>query len=207
MLDIPTQYCESLSGHFLSQPLNAISNVTFLIAAFVAYQYLRQQPATRLYILPILLGVIGIGSAWWHTTNSHVGDILDTFSIGLFVSIVAILLLTQITRSKIVATIYFTLLLASVIITERFPILNDSLPYVILLGGFVIAGIIYIKKFPSAKVIFVSASFTFLTAIIFRSTDILLCPLIPLGTHFLWHVLVAGLGYQIILMLAHAKSK
>ena len=130
----------------MSQPLNAISNVTFLIAAFLAYQYLRQQPATRLYILPILLGVIGIGSAWWHTTNSHVGDILDTFSIGLFVSIVAILLLTQITRSKIVATIYFTLLLASVIITERFPILNDSLPYVILLGGFVIAGIIYIKK-------------------------------------------------------------
>ncbi len=207
MLDIPTKYCESLIGYFFPQPLNIISNVAFLIAAFLAYRYLRNHRVSRLYILPILLGIIGIGSAWWHITNSRLGDILDTFSIVLFASVAVLLLLTEIAKSKVVTALSFILLLSLVLITERFAAWNGSLPYVVLLIGFVIIGVIYIKKIPSAKSVFLSAILIFLIAIVFRSVDIILCPCIPFGTHFLWHVLLAGLGYQIILMLANAKNK
>lgn len=206
MLDIPTQYCESLVGSFLSQPFNVISNVAFLIAAFLAYRYLRNHRITGLFILPILLGVIGISSAWWHISNSNLGDILDSFSIVLFASVAAILLLTQITKSKVAIALSFVILLSSTLITERVTEWNGSLPYIVLLVGFLIGGIVYIKKFPSAKVIFLSAFLTFSIAIVLRSLDILLCPFVPFGTHFFWHILVAGLGSQIILMLTHSKK-
>ncbi|MDP9249385.1 MAG: ceramidase, partial [bacterium] len=206
MLDIPTQYCESLIGNILSQPLNAISNVAYFVAAFIAYRYLRQQKATKLFILPALLGVIGIGSAWWHIANSYVGDMLDTYSIALFASVVTIIFLTKITKSKVVVTAFFVVLLFLVFLAETLAVWNGSLPYVVLLGGFLITGIFYKKKFPSTKLIFLSASLTFLAAITVRSVDIILCPYIPTGTHFLWHILVATLGYQIILLIAHAKQ-
>ncbi|KKU75860.1 MAG: hypothetical protein UY01_C0002G0003 [Candidatus Nomurabacteria bacterium GW2011_GWB1_47_6] len=206
MLDIPTQYCEHIMGHFLSQPLNAISNIAYFLAAFLSYIYLRQHTAPKLYVLPILLGVVGIGSMWWHITNSSIGDILDTYSIALFASVTTLLFLTKITKSKIIAAVSFAALLSFVLMAERFVALNGSLPYVVLLGGFLIAGKIYVKKFPSVKVVFISTSLTFLIAITLRSLDIFLCPILPFGTHFIWHILIAVFGYQIVLMLAHSDS-
>ena len=206
MLDIPTQYCESLIGYFLSQPLNVISNVAFLITAFIAYRYLRNRDIKKLYVLTILLGVVGLSSVLWHMTNSHVGDILDTYSIVLFASVAAILLLTKITKSKITTIISFVILLYLAFISERFTLWNGSFPYVVLLIGFLIAGRIYIKRFPTAKAVFIYAFLTFLIAIVLRSLDILICPFVSSGTHFLWHILVALFGYQIILMLAHSDS-
>ena len=98
-MDIPTEYCELFSEYFLSQPLNAISNVAFLIAAWFAYRYLRDRGFKKLYILPTLLTLVGISSAWWHITDSYIGDILDTFSIVALASAVVIFLLARIAMS------------------------------------------------------------------------------------------------------------
>ena len=211
-MDIPTEYCETLTGYVLSQPLNAISNVAFLIAAWFAYKCLQDRGAKRLYVLPILLAFVGISSAWWHITDSHLGDILDTFSIVVFASVAVIILLTRISKSKPAIALSFVALLSLVFTTERSTALNGSLPYVVLLVGLAIAGSIYIRKFPEAKVWLYSSLVTFFVAIVVRSTDIFLCPSIPFGTHFLWHILVAALGYQLIRLLGfngvnhHLKS-
>jgi hypothetical protein len=34
-----------------------------------------------------------------------------------------------------------------------------------------------------------AASIVLLVSVFFRTTDILICPALPIGTHFLWHLL------------------
>jgi len=204
-MDMPTEYCESLVGYFLSQPLNVISSTAFLVTAFMSYRYLQKRNLSKLYILPILLGIIGLSSAWWHINNSPIGDILDTFSIVVFASVVAIFLLKRITNSKKQAGLYFAVLLVVGLLAERLEILNASLPYLVLLVGFIIFGMVYVKKFQRARTIFYFALGTFSLAILLRCVDIVLCPTLPQGTHFLWHILVALLGYQLITMLSHSN--
>ena len=157
ILDIPTQYCESQIEGFLSQPLNTFSNVAFLIAAFLANGKIRNLDVRRHYILPVLLAFVGVCSAWWHITNSQLGNTLDTLSIFIFASIATIQLLSKIATSNVVTVVVFILLLALILITERIAAWNGSLPYVVLLVSFGIGGFIYLKKFALEKGIFISA--------------------------------------------------
>ncbi|MGH7928076.1 MAG: hypothetical protein ACREQV_09795, partial [Candidatus Binatia bacterium] len=91
-------------------------------------------------------------------------------------------------------------LLVITLLAEQLPYLNGSLPYLVLLIGFIIGGVFYAKKFPDSRPLIITAAFTFGLTITFRSIDILVCPTVSFGTHFLWHILVATFGYQLILL-------
>lgn len=199
MLDTPTMYCERLlnSGIF-TEPFNIFSNLAFIIAAFFAYRELRGQKDPLTFILPILLGCVGIGSTWWHAAHLPSGDILDTGSILVFASVMAIVLLYKLTGSKRTAAIIFVLLLLITLVSEKLNYLNGSLPYLILLVSFGAFGFFYVRKFPRSRDLVIAAFFVFLIAIVFRSIDLITCSIIPMGTHFLWHLFVAIFGYQLI---------
>lgn len=200
MLDIPTEYCEQLS-HASVEPINAVTNIAFLFFALLAFYKLRDEKGILKFILPLLLVLIGIGSAWWHTGHSVGGDIADSLSILVFASVTSILLLRKLFASKAKVALVFISLFGTALIAEHIPYLNGSLPYIVLLLGLASAGMFYIRKFPASKNLVVASLLTFGLAIIFRSLDMALCSQLPIGTHFLWHVLVALLGYELILLV------
>ncbi len=202
MFDVPTQYCERIVGQLSFEPINIISSVAYLVVAVIAYWYLRKRGHTS-PVLPVLLGLIGLGSMWWHITASPLGDIADTLSIAVFASVAAFMLLQAILRSKLAIGGAFLFLLAAILFTESSDVLNGSLPYIVLLAGFVVAGTFYAQKFPSSKFLVVSAVLTFLSAILFRSIDLSVCSYLPIGTHFLWHILVAAFGLQLLMLLSN----
>lgn len=184
------------------EPINTISNLAFVMAGAVAFYILRKQRGLLKFTLPLLLILIGLGSGWWHASHTHYGYIADTFSILIFASVVGVLFLKKIFESWTTVVLAFVALLSTALLTEQLPYLNGSLPYVVLLLGFVIGGVFCAKKFPESRALLITTTFTFALAILFRSTDMLVCSAIAVGTHFMWHFLVAIFGYQLIMLVA-----
>ena len=199
MLDTPTKYCEQLL-HMSIEPINAVTNITFILFALLAFNKLRKEPGILKFIFPSLLALIGVGSAWWHMGHTIGGDIADTLSILLFASTASMILLYKLFETKTKVALAFVPLLILTLAVEQLPHLNGSLSYVVLLGGIIAFGFLFVKKFPDSKILTIASVSTFVLAILFRSLDMELCSKIRIGTHFLWHVLVALLGYQLILL-------
>ena len=200
MFDIPTQYCEQLL-QIGWEPINTISNIAFIFAGIFAFYYFSNEKSVFTFILPILLILVGVGSSWWHISHTHYGDIADTFFILIFASVVSVLFFRKLLDSWTKVLLSFFVLLGITFFTEQLDCLNGSLPYVVLFVALIIGSIFYAKKFSSLKPLLITTITTFGIAIIFRSIDVLVCPSISFGTHFLWHILVAVLGYQLILLV------
>lgn len=199
MLDTPTKYCEQIL-HTSIEPINAITNLAFVLLATLAFYKLRNKKGILRFILPFLLLCIGAGSTWWHMGHSAWGDVADTLSIIVFASTVSALLLYQLLGSTTKVAVAFVPLLLLTLVAEQQPYLNGSLPYIVLLVGLMVAGAFYVKKFPASRNLVVASVATFALAIVFRTLDMELCSHLAAGTHFLWHIFVALLGYQLILL-------
>jgi hypothetical protein len=46
-----------------------------------------------------------------------------------------------------------------------------------------------------------------MAAAVCRSIDLLVCAVIPFGTHFLWHILLAAAAYMGIVLLLRFRTK
>jgi len=64
-------YCERVDAAFWSEPINAITNVTFLIAAIWVWR--RPELTVMGRVLTIILELIGIGSFLFHIGFECVG--------------------------------------------------------------------------------------------------------------------------------------
>ncbi|MBM3206864.1 MAG: hypothetical protein FJZ43_04570 [Candidatus Staskawiczbacteria bacterium] len=201
MFDIPTEYCEQLL-QIGWEPINTISNLAFVIAGIFAFYKLKNEKGVLKFVLPTLLILVGVGSSLWHFSHTHLGDIADTFFILIFASVVSLLFFRKLLHSWTAILLSFFALLGITLFAEQLDYLNGSLPYVVLLIALIVGGIFYGKKFGDSKTLLLTTVAIFGLAIIFRSIDILICPSISFGTHFLWHILVAVLGYQLILLVA-----
>ena len=85
-------YCERTGPEFWSEPLNAVTNLAFIFAAFlVARMILRAGPERRrdgaLWGLTGLICVIGIGSGLFHTFATRWALLADIIPIALFILI------------------------------------------------------------------------------------------------------------------------
>src|SRR3989344_3769333 len=202
MFDFPTTYCELLSHLATPEPLNVISNLAFFVAAWLVWRTLQPRSLPE-RVLPVLLGIVGVASAWWHLFHTSAGDTADTLSVAIFAIAAAAVFLYNIIPSRSLVSIAVALLAALALGAERLHWLNGSIPYIVLLLAFGVGGIAYVKKFPKKRRLVMIAFATFALAIVCRSIDLASCPFILFGTHFLWHVLVAAFGYQLILLATH----
>src|SRR5215813_10557370 len=116
-------YCERTSPAFWAEPLNAASNVAFLIAAALALVLWRSQerkdPATAALIA--VTAVIGLGSFTFHTLATKGAVLLDVIPIGLFVYGYLLLALRRFLQLSLVAA--FTTLAAFIVATRALPLI------------------------------------------------------------------------------------
>ena len=83
-------YCERTDASFWSEPINALTNLAFLIAAGMLWSRAQSQGAARL--LAVLIGLIGVGSFLFHTFGNRLTGLLDVFFIAAFIAAFAYLL-------------------------------------------------------------------------------------------------------------------
>src|SRR5918994_719725 len=87
MMEIMDVYCERVGPGLLAEPLNAVSNVSFLLAAWAAWVLASRTGALSagVRVLIALAASVGIGSILWHTYPTSLMLILDIVPILIFI--------------------------------------------------------------------------------------------------------------------------
>ncbi len=194
-------YCERTTAAFDAEPLNAITNLAFILAATAAWRIANRNDAgTYDRILILIVAVIGIGSFLFHTFATAWAGIADVAPITLFMLLYLWLALRRFAGFGIVgAAIGLVTFVAAGALLGTVP--QDLLPgatYLPALGAMVIVGLMLRKRDPVTSQRLIVTGAVFATSYFFRSIDRSVCGLAPFGTHFLWHLLNATVLYLLI---------
>jgi hypothetical protein len=218
-------YCErGQDPSFWAEPLNALTNVAFIIAAMVATRdYLAAAPERRTPAAALLVAltyVIGIGSFLFHVYATRWASLADQIPIALFMlAYFGFLLRRFLGLHWIIVLIglgafFATIRYAGTIqcnYGELLPItarsgarcLNGTASYIpAFLALAASAALLAVLRHPAWHLLAL-ASGVFLASMTFRTLDIELCELTRFGghlagSHFMWHVLNALTLYLLL---------
>jgi hypothetical protein len=189
-------YCERLGPGLWAEPLNAVSNLAFLLAAGLGFSVLRRSGRADPPVLALiaLVAVIGVGSLLFHVFANGWSVIADVAPITVFIYGYLTLALRRFFGFRWPATIgllalFFALSLA--IGPTLSPLLGGSAAYVPPLAAMAATATALALLGHPAAILLLSASGVFLVSLTLRTLDGPLCPAWPIGTHFLWHLLNA----------------
>ena len=120
-------YCERLDSSFWAEPINAISNLSFIVAGFFLWR-LRSPHFTLMAVLVIL---IGLGSFSFHTVANHLTGLLDVLAIALYLVAFAFLIPKQWSRNSLLIHLGSVLMLIVSIVLAQLLIsyLKPALPW------------------------------------------------------------------------------
>jgi hypothetical protein len=162
-------YCERLEPGLWGEPANALSNISFLLAAIALWRILKHLLATR-----------------W-------AALLDTLLILVFCCAFLFAFLRQAAKQTLSTALAVSVGFA--LLSFGFPflfpreMLNGSLGYVAyLIALLTMTGYLASRGAPAART-FGVAVILFCISLTLRTVDLDLCPRFPLGTHFVWHLL------------------
>ncbi len=197
MIDL---YCERLGPGLLAEPINALSNGAFLVAAWWLLRLARHQgrigdgraPGAMdpgLLGLATLALAIGVGSTLFHTFATGWALAADVIPILLFQLLVLLLYLRRRTGVAPAAAAGLCLaFLLACLAGRSFPtLLNGSLAYAPTL--LVLALLAWHQRRQGEPASLLRATALFALSLSLRSLDHALCPLWPTGTHLFWHLL------------------
>jgi len=203
-------YCERIDPGFWAEPVNAISNIAFLLAAWWAWRRaVRLQAVDGAAVtLVILTALVGVGSFLFHTFATLWAGIADVLPIGLFCLAYLGIALARFFRFSILTAVFGVLSAVGLLIGiaglmpsgepgEAAP-LNGSLQYAPALIAMALMAVMLAAVGHAAWRSVAAATAVFTLSLALRSIDLLLCAQIPLGTHFLWHLL-NGLVFALLL--------
>lgn len=202
-------YCERTDPSFWSEPVNAVTNAAFLIAAFVMFLRVRGQGLPIALSLVAILAAIGVGSFLFHTFATPWAAMADTLPIALFILLYLFAANLHFWGWPLWGAILGTLAFfpyAAVAVP-----LFQSLPFFVISAGYwpvpLLIGVYGVllrrRALETARGLLVGAAILALS-LVMRSLDEPLCAAIPVGTHFWWHVLNAiMLGWMIEVYRRH----
>ena len=201
-------YCERIGAGFWAEPVNALTNAAFVIAALLLLRLLRQQRqrlSWDVYFLLLLIAGVGLGSFLWHTLATPWSALADKLPIFAFMFVYLQSYLARVLGlSRLGASVWLALfLLLNVAVMMWLPaeLLNGSVMYLpALLALLLITFVSVLRRLGGAKIMLAVAGL-FCVSVTFRSIDQLVCETFPLGTHFVWHLLNAMMLYWLMLVL------
>ena len=204
-------YCDRIDASFWSEPLNAVTNVVFLMAAIWVLR--REELNNKARALAFLLGMIGIASFLFHSVATAWAGALDVLFILLF-TLLYIFVATEdflglSRRSALVVTLgYFPLSVVVELLTLPLSFLGSTRIYIPILVLITLYSLILYKKFPYLSRGLAMGALLLTISMFARSVDLPLCETIPTGTHFLWHVINAiMLAWMIEVYRRHIISR
>jgi hypothetical protein len=189
-------YCERLDFTFWAEPLNAMTNLAFLIAAFVMWRRVKGQGMPLAVALTVILAIIGIGSFLFHTFATHWASTADVLPILVFILVYVYIANFAYWGFGVWAAIGLTGLFipyaaATVPIFNGLGFLGSSAGYAPVPLLIYAYGILLRKRLPEvAKGLIIGATIL-VVSLAFRTIDEPICSDLPMGTHFIWHILNA----------------
>ena len=200
-------YCERLDIGIWAEPINAVTNVAFILASI--FMWLRCKNLVEGRILSFLLFSIGCGSFLFHTFAQTWAAILDVAAILIFIlTYIFIANRSFLAWSKMVSLIGvilffpYQLLLANILSNIQF--FGSSVQYIpIAILIFIYSGLLRKTEPNLSRGLLIGATILCLS-IVFRIIDEPLCSILSVGTHFVWHILNAiMLSWMIEILRRH----
>ncbi len=200
-------YCERTGPEFWSEPLNALSNAAFLVAAAAAWRLLRRAPRPDPAAAGLvgLVAVIGLGSFLFHTVATRWAAVADVVPIALFILLYLIAALRRVLSlgGAAAAAVAIAFQVGAMAVPALWRVvlagapdpLNGSAGYLpALLALLVVGGLGAWRRHPGGPLL-LAATAVFTVSLGLRSVDLAACGTIPAGTHAVWHLLNAGVLY------------
>jgi hypothetical protein len=194
-------YCERTGPDYWAEPVNAVTNLAFILAAVVMWRRSADVPSAR--ALCAVLFVIGVGSYLFHTHAQVWAGLADVAPIGGFI----LLYLFAIHRdavglknwSALGATALFLPYAAMMVPVFRLvPGLGGSAAYAPVPLLILIYAAFLRRSVPALARGLALGAGILIVSLSFRTLDAPLCAQWSVGTHFMWHLLNAlMLGWMI----------
>lgn len=196
-------YCERLSPSYWAEPVNAVTNAAFLVAALLMWRRVQGAGGPMARLLVALLAIIGVGSYLFHTHAQVWAAVMDTTPILLFILVYIFAVNRDICGLSPLwaagATALFVPYLAlTVPVFQRVLSLGGSAAYgpvpmlILIYAGFLR------NRNPQVSRGLTVGAVILIVSITFRALDEPLCESFAMGTHFMWHILNAiMLGWMI----------
>lgn len=205
-------YCERTTDAFWAEPVNALTNVAFLAAALWAMTLARRSDQADLGVV-VLAGFtacVGIGSFLFHTVATRWAALADVVPIGLFIAVAVHLGLMRLAGfSAVPAAVATTafLMLSPLLARITEPALGSSAPYgaaALAMPALAIAGW---RRGCRGSGSILAAGAVFALSLALRMADGPSCALLPVGTHFGWHLLNGSVLALVMAGLATAARR
>ncbi|MEW2917582.1 ceramidase domain-containing protein [Ruegeria sp. ANG10] len=202
-------YCERLSPAYWAEPINAVTNAAFLIAAFVMWRRVRGRGMPLAMALVVILATIGVGSFLFHTHAQTWAAMADVVPILLYILVYIFAINRDVWRFRpMIAAVLMALFIPYAALTvplfQLVPGLGGSaayapVPLLILIYAFLLRN--RVQDIAQGLAI---GAVILIVSIAFRALDDPICAQVPLGTHFMWHILNAVmLGWMIEVYRRH----
>jgi hypothetical protein len=204
-------YCERTDPSYWAEPVNAVTNAAFLIAAWIMWRRVRGQGLPLATAMVVILAAIGVGSYLFHTYAQAWAAMADMLPIVLFI----LLYVFAATRDFLgmgtwislgVAVLFVPYAAAMTMLFELLPFFEVSsfywpVPVLIIVYALLLA----FRQPATARGLAIGAV-TLIVSLVFRSVDETVCAAIPVGTHFMWHILNGiMLGWMIEVYRRHMR--
>lgn len=209
-------YCERTDFGFWAEPVNAVTNLGYLIVALWYLRAMRGVPLGR--TLALLLLAIAVGSFLFHTLATGWAGLADSLPIALFVLVFIYSVnrhvldwSRRISALGVLAFVPFAAAVAALI--RDVPFFEVSSVYwavPVAMWGY--AAVFRHRRGPIWPALTLAGAVLTLSISV-RSVDLAMCPAVPVGTHFLWHLLNAAMfvivlgGYRAQMLAAPAVQR
>ncbi|PRY23608.1 ceramidase [Aliiruegeria haliotis] len=205
-------YCERTDFTYWSEPVNAVTNLAFVIAAWIMWRRVRGQQMPLAEALCAVLAAIGVGSWLFHTHATVWAAIADVAPIGIYI----LLYIFAANRDfwglrlpwALLATagfIPFAAITGPVFASAPFFEVSAAYwPVPLLIALYAIA--LRERAPETARGLAIGAGIL-VVSLSFRTVDETVCGSFPLGTHFMWHILNGiMLGWMIEVYRRHVVA-
>jgi hypothetical protein len=212
-------YCERLGPQFWAEPVNAATNLAFLIGALIAWRIAvatgrSHDPAVR--ALVAVEATIGVGSFLFHTVATAWSSMADGIPILIFILLylhyATVRFLELPVWAGLGAAALFLPVAGAIGWTIKAVIgpINGSSSYgavLVVIVGYG-AALLWSGRGAAGRGLLIGAGMLF-ASIVMRTLDDqtgAVCAAFPLGTHFAWHLINgAMLAWMIVVMIRHGR--
>ncbi|MFN4061813.1 MAG: ceramidase domain-containing protein [Paracoccus hibiscisoli] len=189
-------YCERTGPDYWSEPINALTNLAFLLAAVLIWRRLQGPGMAMGRLMAGVLFVIGIGSWLFHTHANPLTSLMDVVPIVAFI----LLYVFAATRdyfgarpwvAAVVTAGFIPYAALTVPLFQQVPGLGSSASYApvpLLIGVY---ALLLRRRLPQVARGLATGAGLLIVSLTFRTLDQASCAVLPIGTHFMWHILNA----------------
>ncbi|MBW7921118.1 MAG: ceramidase domain-containing protein [Rubellimicrobium sp.] len=196
-------YCERIGPGIWAEPLNAVTNLAFVVAAAILWRRLKGPGLATGLVMAALLAVIGAGSFLFHTYANRLTELADVLPIVGFILLYLFaasrdFLGLRPWRAVLVTAGFVPYAAVTVPLAALIPGIGSSAGYAPVPVLILAYAALLRRRMPATARGLTLGAGILVLSLVMRTLDGPLCHALPFGTHFLWHLLNAAmLGWMI----------